>query len=158
MIQRASKYTNVREAATAPPSGRAQILTPGQRAGAAAVYVPTARGSKDIIEWFWREMKDGGWLRRYLAREKHHTPAAIRQVARLMAGFQQNNKSEFRRVAAIPKKLFHRWKNEDEHFFDDDSNLRSLKRDNPDLPVYLPPAPLPRQRFHKVYSPAPCAA
>lgn len=104
------------------------------------LFIPTLTGARErvkLAEWYWKEIKEGGFLCEYLADEKRRTPAAIRRVARVMSGFQQNNKSDFRRIATIPARLVHRWKAEDAHFFDDDNNLRSLKRDNPDLPIYV---------------------
>jgi hypothetical protein len=132
MLLTAGKYSTVR-----------QVQTPGPRPAptrAPRLFVPTISGARDCLrDWYWRELKEGGFLDRYLKAEKARTPAMIRQVARLMAGFQQNNKSDFRRICTIPARLYHRWKAEDEHFFEDDGNLRSLKRDNPDLPIYVGP-------------------
>ena len=146
MIQNATKYSPVRNAECGM---RNSVQTP-RRSPALFLPSPKAR-ALNLREWFWRELKDGGFITRYLQREKARTPNAIRTVARLMDGFQQNNKSDFRRLATLPAKLYHRWKNEDEQFFDDDNNLRSLKRDNPDLPIYLGPRRLGATAFRKVY-------
>lgn len=107
-----------------------------------------------LRDWYWREIKEGGFLHEYLADEKRRTPQMIRRVARVMDGFQQNNRSDVRRLADIPARLYHRWKAEDKDFFSDDNNLRSLKRDNPDLPVYVGPRQLPVARFRKSYGTA----
>lgn len=150
MILTASKYGNVRAQAQAKARGAATVQTSRRGPG---LFVPTLSGNKDCLrDWFWREMKDGGWLHTYLQREKASTPRAVRHIARLMQGFQQNNKSDFQRKATIPAKLYHRWKDEDQHFFDDDSNLRSLKRDNPDVCVYVAPRQMPTTRLRKTYS------
>jgi len=146
MIEAATKYGDVRKA-----SGRPRRTRPatGTRP---PIFVPTLRGARDCLQrWFWSEIKEGGFLDRYLKKEKAKTPQMIRQVARFMAGFQQNNKSDLRRLATIPARLYHRWKEEDEQFFDDNENLRSLKRDNPELPVFVGARQLPRGRFHKSY-------
>jgi len=138
MILAASKYTDVRRATQA----RRPVQTSRRPAG--GLFLPTLTGSANVLrEWFWREMKEGGQLDRYFKREKATLPQAIRTVARLMHGFQQNNKSDFQRKATLPAKLYHRWKDEDKDFFDDDNNLRSLKRDNPDLPIYVGPRQMP---------------
>lgn len=135
MLLTAGKYTDVRQASA--PRRSLRTATTG-------IFVPTVKGSANCLrEWFWRELKDGGFLQRYFSREKARTPNAIRHVARLMHGFQQNNKSDFQRKATLPAKLYHRWKDVDPNFFDDDNNLRSLKRDNPDLPVFVGPRQLP---------------
>lgn len=101
------------------------------------VVVP--RHGKDISfeEWYWKELREGGVLQEYLAREKDERAVRgrYRRVAKSMAGFQQNNKSDFQMKAAIPLRDYFRWKAEDPHFFEDDKNLRSLKRDNPDVVV-----------------------
>ena len=146
MLLTAGKYTDVRQA-SAP---RRPVQTARRGPG---IFVPTVKGSANCLrEWFWRELKDGGFLQRYFSREKARTPNAIRHVARLMHGFQQNNKSDFQRKATIPAKLYHRWKDVDPHFFDDDNNLRSLKRDNPDLPVYVGPRQMPSSTVRKSYA------
>lgn len=146
MILTAGKYSNVRSVAAARPA----VPTPRRAPG---LFIPTLNGARDCLrDWFWREMKEGGWLHAYLQREKAATPRAVRQIARLMHGFRQNPKSDFVRKAAIPAKLYHRWKDEDEHFFDDDNNLRSLKRDNPDVCVYVGPRQMPTTRLRKTYS------
>lgn len=154
MILTAGKYTDVRTP-SAERGGRNSVQTPGRAPAAPRLFLPTLHGKADCLrDWFWKEIKDGGYLSNYLQREKACTPQSIRRVARLMSGFQQNNKSDFRRLAAIPAKLYHRWKNEDEQFFEDDNNLRSLKRDNPDLPIYVGPRALPSTRTRKVYQPS----
>lgn len=153
MLETATRYTDVRRAAKRRRFRTSGIIGAHRHQGSApALFVPTLQGQKDSIsEWFWREMKEGGWLHNYFQREKAQNPAMIRRVARFMCGFKQNNQSSFKRVATVPAKLYHRWKQEDEHFFECDNNLRSLRRDNPDLPIYVDGPPLPRNRFHKVY-------
>jgi hypothetical protein len=118
------------------------------------LFIPTLTGAAKrvkLADWYWREIKEGGFLFNYLDSEKRRMPGAIRMIARVMDGFQQNPQSDFRRLAAVPARLYHRWKGEDEHFFEDDSNLRSLKKDNPDLPIYVGPRQLPVSRERKVY-------
>jgi hypothetical protein len=118
------------------------------------LFVPTITGAAKrvkLADWYWNEIKEGGFLHEYLADEKRRMPGSIRTIARIMDGFQQNNKSDFRRLAAVPARLYHRWKGEDEHFFEDDNNLRALKRDNPDLPVYVGARQMPTSRFRKSY-------
>lgn len=139
MLATATRYTDVRAAAR---TAARPVRT--SRRPAHGLFLPTLTGKKDAIsEWFWRELKDGGQLDRYFRREKAEMPHVVRRIARLMQGFKQNPKSDFQRKASIPAKLYHRWKNEDEHFFDDDANLRSLKRDNPDLAIYVGPRQMP---------------
>ena len=90
-----------------------------------------------LQEWWWRECREGGFLQEYVRREKGRMPGAIRQVARLMANFKQNNKSDFRLVASVPARLYQRLKAEDPDFFSDNQNLKNLRRDNPDVVVKL---------------------
>lgn len=142
MLTTASKYGDVRAEAR---KLKLELQPKAARKTGPGVFVPTMRGARDcLMAWFWRELKDGGWLHSYLRREKGvKTGRDLRRVARLMHGFRQNNKSDFRRLAAIPARLYHRWKTEDEHFWEDDNNLRSLKRDNPDAAIYVGPRKLP---------------
>jgi hypothetical protein len=153
VIEVAGKYQRIvrdRGTRSLPPGGKRQRTgavhnLAGSRGEGPTILVPSLRGARDCLQrWFWKEIKEGGWLDNYLKREKARTPAAIRRVARMMHGFQQNNKSDFRRLAAIPARLYHRWKAEDEHFFEDDNNLRSLKRDNPELAIYVGGRQMPR--------------
>lgn len=88
-------------------------------------------------EWWWRELREGGFLRRYLEREKVRLKEEIGASGKRERNFEQNRKSEFRRLASIPARLFFRWLQEDRHFWEDRKNLKSLKRDNPDLPIWL---------------------
>ena len=88
-------------------------------------------------EFFWREMREGGRLHRYLQRERHTSVKRLRRVARHMQNFRQNNKSDLRLLAAVPAREFFRWKQEDPDFWADDKNLKSLRRDNPDVCVYV---------------------
>ena len=90
-----------------------------------------------LEEWFWRELRDGGYLQEYLRREKATSHRRLRTVARQMHGRQQNNKSDWRLLAAVPAREYQRWKKEDPHFWDDNNNLRSFRRSNPDACVFI---------------------
>jgi hypothetical protein len=123
MIQAATKYADVR--------GRSSAAGP-------SILVPTVTGARDRLrDWYWREIKEGGLLDTYLRREKARMPGMVRFIGRLNAGFCQNNRSDLRRRFAVPGRLYHRWKLEDPDFWEDDENLRSLKRDNPELAIYI---------------------
>lgn len=149
-ILAAGKYSPARSIGSTEPR-------PTVRAGKMPVpllFIPTVTGARNRVkmaDWYWKEIKEGGFLCEYLASEKRTMPRLVRRVARVMDGFQQNNKSDFRRLAAIPARVYHRWKQEDEHFFDDDNNLRSLKRDNEELAIYVGPKRVRGERT--VYGP-----
>jgi hypothetical protein len=150
MLLTAGKYSDVRSAGGSPAPLRKTAA-----GGPPALLIPTAKARKswvDLRDWIWREFKDGGFLKTYLSREKNQSKDRIRAIGRLMHGFTQNNKSDFQRKADIPAREYHRWKSEDEHFFDDDNNLRSLKRDNPDLPIYVGPRAMPSTVQRKTYT------
>lgn len=101
--------------------------------------VPAAKGMapSEFYSWYHRELREGGALDDYLRREKAQTPQRYRQLARRMHGFQQNNRSDVQRVADIPLRDYFRWLREDPDFFADNKNLKSLKRDNQDVCVYV---------------------
>lgn len=99
------------------------------------ILVPRMGKPERWDEWMWRELREGGRLKGYLELEKRMAEARLREVARRMDGFEQNNKSEWRLKAAVPMREYMRWKKEDAHFWEDDSNLKSWKRDNPDAVV-----------------------
>jgi len=147
VLQLATRYTDVRAAS----QKAARPVRTARRANG-GLFLPTLPANVNCVsEWFWRELKDGGMLDLYFRREKAMMPQVMRMAGRLMHGFKQNPKSDFERKASIPAKLYHRWKNEDEHFFDDDNNLRSLKRDNPDLPIFVGPRARPSTGMRKTY-------
>lgn len=124
-----TKYGSVQ-----PPAQRRAARPPQ----APRILIPTAATRRLLLrDWWHRETKDGGLLANYVAREKHQMPRLMRNVARMMASFQQNNKSDFRLIASVPARLYQRLKKEDPDFFSDNQNLRNLRRDNPDAVVKL---------------------
>lgn len=159
MIQAATKYGSVRPAGAKAPVGRApnsrerdsssqshKLASGGETPPPASISskafnIVTARAASmkpvDFMAWWSKELRTGGELANYCEREKHETPKRYRAVARKMDGFKQNNKSDIRRVADIPARDYFRWIKEDPDFFHDDKNLKSLRRDNPDVKVYL---------------------
>jgi len=150
MIHAATKYSSVRGAsAKAPPQRIAPAAAearPGflSGPGRAAFEIVTRKAKQmqpqDFVAWWNRELRQGGELYEYCQREKAQTQDRYREVARRVhgrQGFKQNNKSEFRRVADIPVRDYFRWTAQDPDFFNDDRNLKSLKRDNPDACVYI---------------------
>ena len=88
-------------------------------------------------EYFWREMREGGLLHNYIQRERARSKDRIRAVAERFWKRVQNTKSEHRLLAAVPAREFFRWQQEDPHFWEDDKNLKSLKRDNPDMAIFV---------------------
>lgn len=88
-------------------------------------------------DYLHRALKEDGELFQYLRREKLQSAQRHRTVARQMDGFQQNNKSDWRLLAAVPAREFFRWKEQDPHFWDDNKNLKSYRRDNPDARIYV---------------------
>lgn len=120
-ITPASKYADVR----AKPARRSNLFVP--------------KLGKDIpfSDWYFRELREGGVLAEYVRREKHQSARRHREVAQRNAGFQQNKRSDFRLLAAIPAREYFRWRKVDADFWSDDKNLKSYKRDTPDACVYL---------------------
>lgn len=90
-----------------------------------------------IRDSLYRELREGTLIKKYLAMEKQTTVKRIRATGRAMEGFKQNNKSEFRLLSCVPAREFFRWKKVDPHFWDDDKNLKSLKRDNPEMQIFV---------------------
>jgi hypothetical protein len=134
-----SKYASVQAQVDRPMDRRGCVQTPGQRrpSAPANIFVPRLGKELRFEEWYWKELREGGYLETYLRQEKHLSRRRMRAVAREMDGFEQNKKSDFRLKAAIPAREFFRWKREDPDFWADDNNLRSFKRDNPDACVYV---------------------
>lgn len=92
---------------------------------------------QSLRDWWFKEAREGGYLERYIRQEKHQMPERVRAVARTFVDWKQPTKTDFQLRAAIPARLFHRLKAEDPHFFDDNTNLRKLKSDNPELTIKL---------------------
>ena len=135
MIIAATKNCDVRAKASAKPGATESRPT---KAKAPQIFIPTANTRRMLLrDWWHRECKEGGFLHEYIRREKGQMPGQIRKVARLMASFQQNNKSDFRLIASVPARLAQRLKAEDPDFFADNQNLKNLRRDNPDVVVRL---------------------
>lgn len=137
MLVEAGKYAKARPGST---PGRAPIYTGKEwQAKAFDIWMKPAKEltPQGFMDWWHRELKDGGYLHEYMRREKALTPQRYRDVARRQHGIKHNNKSDIRRRADIPLRDFFRWQREDPHFFEDDKNLKSLKRDNPDVCVYV---------------------
>jgi len=146
MITAASKYAAVSGGGNCAPaatssSRTARAASKPARAGfhAPAILVQRAKEMTParFREWLARATAEGGELHEYVRREKARTTERYRAVARKVHGHQQNNKSELRRLADIPARDYFRWLREDPDFFNDNKNLKSLKRDNPDVKVYL---------------------
>lgn len=141
MIVSAGKYATLPGRAGKPSPATVARTMAGKAPTVAAVNV-IAKAAKsltpsDLFGWWQKEARDGGFLYDYLKREKAQTTARYRQVARRMHGFKQNGKSDLRRVADIPLRDYFRWLREDPDFFADNKNLKSLKRDNADVSVYI---------------------
>lgn len=101
--------------------------------------MPTCRkaGGLSFPEWFDRELREGGFLKEYLRREKAMTERRYRCVRALYQNYRQNARSDWKLLAAVPARDFHRWQKEDPDFWRDDANLRSLRRDNPDTAIFV---------------------
>jgi hypothetical protein len=153
MLVDATKYTDVRAAARRSPSPGPRPTrasrehrgthapSPGPRRsstpGAPAILVPLKPKTRTIAEWMERELREGGRLHEYLRVERAMTERRWRKVRARMEGFRNNPKSEWKLLAAVPRRDFHRWQQTDPDFWRDDANLRSLRRDNPDMAIFV---------------------
>lgn len=135
MLVEASKYGDVRRRAAADTHRRGRSVS-GVPDRPPQLILPKPGECVSLPEWYWREMREGGFLQQYLAREKARMGSDIRRTAIACRGFEQNRRSEFKRRASIPAKLFFRWRAVDPHFWEDPANLRSLARDNPELAIW----------------------
>jgi hypothetical protein len=141
MVLAASKYGAVRTSGRpgvrppAPPAGPSR--RPDRPAGGLNLLLPARRRDGTLPAFVERELRSGGLLQRYLEQERAATEARYRAVARQTAGFQQNHRSDLRVLAHVPARDYFRWLATDPHFWQDDQNLRSLRRDNPHVKVYL---------------------
>lgn len=113
------------------------IRAAGKYSTVPAVLVRKFRQAQSLKDWWFQEIKEGGFLHNYIGIEKHRMTDRFRAVARRMGDWKQPANTDFRLRAAIPARLYHRMKQEDPHFWEDDNNLRALKRDNPD--AFIPP-------------------
>lgn len=122
-LAQATKYSDVRAHRSPRPGGQ--------------IFVPKLGKEIPFEDWYFRELREGGFLHRYVQGERYQSRQRLRATARQMDGFQQNKKSDFRLLASVPAREFFRWKAVDPHFWDDNKNLKSFKRDNPDACIYL---------------------
>ena len=88
-----------------------------------------------LPDWWERELRTGGILGDYIEREKATMKRRMAATARIAyeAGHKPNPKSDWKLIAEIPGRLFARLTKMDPHFFQDDKNLRNLRRDNEEL-------------------------
>lgn len=137
MITSASKYASVRAEAERPIRRQASTLitTPGSTAPQVMVR-PKPGAFVGLEEWFWRELREGGVLQRYLAKEVYQHKDRVRAIGKQYQDFKQNGKSDLELMAAVPARDYHRWRAVDQHFWSDRGNLRSLKRDNPEMTIF----------------------
>lgn len=129
------QVSRFKSAGAPPPGAGASVVPVAKYASVPHILIKRARQREQWQDWIKDAWRDEGLFRRYLRMEKHTTEQRVRQVGRQMEGWQQNNKSELRLRAAVPMREFMRWKAKDKHFWEDDSNLRSLKRDNPNMHI-----------------------
>lgn len=90
-----------------------------------------------LQDWFHRELKEGNSMHEYLRVVRAQSDQRFRALAKARHGWQQDNKSGMRLIAQIPLQDYANHKYSDPHFFRDNGNLKSLKRDTPDALVYL---------------------
>ena len=123
MIQTAGKYSEVkREVHKPPPTARPTF----------SILVKKLARAQSFKDWWFKEIREGGFLHTYVGREKNTMTDRFRAIAAKMGDWKQPAKTDFQLRAALPARLYHRLKQEDPHFFEDDRNLKNLKRDNPD--------------------------
>ena len=152
MIQEASKYGNVRQAAKVQTSGvpaapaRMPAKTPFLKpirtdrptARMPDVFIPRLLNPASMFEdWYFKELREGGMLAEYIRREKATTHRRIRRVARQTQHVKPNFKSDVQLKAVVPAREFMRWRHTDRDFWADDSNLKRLKRDNPEMRIFI---------------------
>jgi hypothetical protein len=118
MVQAVGKYSDVKTEARRELCGPMQIFVP--------------KKALPMDEWLWRELKEGGQLQMYLEREKGTSRNRLRQVARRYQDFKQNPKSDLELKCVVPAREFLRWRKVDPNFWDDNGNIKSFVRDNPE--------------------------
>lgn len=152
MLVAATRYTDVRAMPARRPRGArpsraardrlgAGIASSGPRKspppGAPTILVPTKPANQSLEDWMYRELREGGRLHEYLRAERALTERRWRRVRASMEGWKNNPRSDWKLLAAVPRRDFHRWQQTDPDFWRDDANLRSLRRDNPDVAIFV---------------------
>ncbi len=139
----AGKYTDVRSRAT---RGARPYLRPARTARAARpgsllnILIREAeKPGFNLSEWVEQELKEGRFLYEYLRREKATTQARLRACARAFGGERPNPRSDMKLLATVPARDYFRWLKRDPHFWEDKSNLKSLRRDNEEYRALIQP-------------------
>lgn len=114
-----------------------KIIAVGKYASIPQMLVKKHRKMPSIREWVHKELKPGGYLDRYYEFKKRQTAAALRAVAIRTRHFKQNNKVDARVLAHVPLATYMMMRRMDPHFWQDDKNIKSIKRDEPDFKSYV---------------------
>jgi hypothetical protein len=104
---------------------------PTERTQVPQIIVPKLGKDIPLTQWFWRELREGGFLNRMLARERADTDRRMRRGAEAFRSRQPNPKSDMRLKAVIDPRTFFRWFATDRHFWEDPKNVERFVRDNP---------------------------
>lgn len=113
------------------------IAEAGKYAAVPQALVKRHRQAQSLRDWWFQEIKEGGFIHNYIGLEKHRMKDRFRAIARKMGHWRQPTNTDLQLRAAVPARLYHRLKQEDPHFFEDNRNLKNLKRDNPEAFVKL---------------------
>ena len=114
-------------------SAGASIVEVGKYASIPQILIKQSRQRQTWNDYLRKAFRDEGIFQRYLRAERYNTAKRIRAVGKDMAGWKQNNKSEWRMISAMPARDFMRLHKVDPHFIADKQNRRRLKADNPDM-------------------------
>jgi len=92
-----------------------------------------AMTTRDWHGWIERASKPGGSIRNHVEARRHGYKDRQRRIASKAQHFQQDNRSEFKREYTLDKDTALRLMIMDPEFFDDESNVKKLIRDNPEV-------------------------
>lgn len=140
-IVAASKYEDLKKVVGDKKAVQTSVqpkAKPARGVGLPHLFMPKLLSqSTNFQDWFWKELRSGGMLDTYVARERAMSARRMRKVKQRYHNYQPNNKSDVRLKAVVPAREFFRWRATDPDFFADDSNLKSLRRDNADAVVFV---------------------
>lgn len=89
-----------------------------------------AKAAETLPNWVERGLREGNFLSRMLAREKHDTQQRLVRAGAGHRNYQRKRGSEFELLSVMDGRTFHRWQQAEPGIIEDAQEFRKLVKDN----------------------------